>query len=463
MILYSVGLIPDIFALRLTPTGGFFVKTSQTAVSVSIDGKNVKYSGFLSRGVLVNNLPAGIIAVEVAKEGFASWRKSIVIENGLIQEFPYVLLIPEEKNITTVSATSSISGIGASPKFFSINPAGTEFMLAISQGEKTVFRILAREGGRDVIPPLVFVKNGKLLSADWIGSGSSILVHREKDGENFWDIIGISDKKTSPLISPATKVLFNLAASTSPLSKAPRPALTGRQIKRVAENPTGGYYLFDGENIFDWQEKSTTTTSLISDLEEFQPLTSNLILITKRGFLAISDTDGKNVETIDRPGFFLKGDAFDIKESKAQDIYVVDGAGGLYILDAESKKIQPITGAVSETLFSPDGAKLAYISGSKLYTLLMVDEKLQPFRKKLANDEVLDASMPITDFIWSNKKYSHLIFTTKNGIFITEADSRFGANTTTLATGQYLIAASPTDPNGFYFTDGITVKMMTIE
>jgi len=462
VILYSIGFVPDIVGWRLAPTGGFFVKTSQTGISVFIDGKLVSQTSFLSRGVLVNNLRPGLIGVEVAKDGFSRWRKSIQIDEQVIQEFPAVLLVPNELPTTTITAAPITLKANPIPKLLQPNQSGNALLFEVNDDQRTVLRVISSANGRDLLSPLIFGQN-ELLSAGWTGNGNSLLLYRRLKDVDRWDLISLPNGGLKPLITAQTS--FSVSATSTLDTSVKISILKGARIRRVEVNPQNDaeFYLFDGDNVFLWTQSATNTTLILASIYDFKPLQDKVVYITKSGFLTASDLAGKNVETLGRPGFFIGDKPFHVSENNNNQITILDSAGGLYLEDINTNTLIPIEGNVTTAIFSPDDTALAYTTGGELRLLFLEDEKRQPFQKRGATKNVIDAVTPIDNFIWFNKKYSHAVFTTKNGIFITETDSRFGANTISLEAGRYLIAEVPDDPNSFYFTDGKTVRMATIK
>ncbi len=77
---------------RLEPTGIIRINGTYQEVQVSLDGL-----------LLAQNLPASISGVkegfhrlEIAKMGYASWKRDVRVSNGMITNIPFLILVPED-------------------------------------------------------------------------------------------------------------------------------------------------------------------------------------------------------------------------------------------------------------------------------------------------------------------------------------------------------------------------------
>ncbi|MDP3996093.1 MAG: hypothetical protein Q8P86_00145 [bacterium] len=70
----------------ITRTGGIYIHARTMGAVLSIDGSPVKTLGALDRGFFVQNLKPKIYEIEVAKEGFVTWKKKVFVEEGIVTE-----------------------------------------------------------------------------------------------------------------------------------------------------------------------------------------------------------------------------------------------------------------------------------------------------------------------------------------------------------------------------------------
>ena len=99
IILYAQG-----YKFDFTSNG--FVRTGAIAVSVNTDAKlyvDDRYIGqtsFLSHNAGQENLLPGTYNMRVLQDGYSSWHKTATVQQGLLTDFPKVLLLPTDENST---------------------------------------------------------------------------------------------------------------------------------------------------------------------------------------------------------------------------------------------------------------------------------------------------------------------------------------------------------------------------
>ncbi len=462
IILYALGYIPDFESRSLTATGGLFVKTNQTGITVKINGKVERQTGFLARGALIANLTPETISAEVIKEGFHPWRKSVEIKEQIVQEFPFILLISESLNPLIITGTTTASNTVPVPRALLPDPENKYFLWVTESGKATTLRVINRVSGEDLRNSISLAGGERYETAAWNQDGTAFIVATVKNGKH-WYLVNATGEKPEMLFDPS-KTLPIAASATSTTSSS--LLLRFGNVKKVVWDSSvpGGFLLHDGEKLYRWDRRELFARPVADGVAAFAAFPDEILFINRSGFFNRADLDGSNAESLDRPGFFINDDrAPQITKNENGVIVVTDSSGGIYVGDTGTKKLAPVTGNVSRIKFSPNKDIVGYTESGKLTVRFLENEKGQPFRQRDSNYQIIDAVVFINDFIWFNAKSTHIIFTTKNGIFITETDNRFGANTTTLKTGQFLIAEDPSDPNSFYLTDGKTIERVTID
>ncbi len=95
ILLYSLGYrLDDEYSLQ--KTGGIFIHSSESESAVFVDGEFLKNSGFLIRNTLIQDLvPNKEYKIEVHKENFQSWVKTLYVYPSIVSE-GRVLLLPNE-------------------------------------------------------------------------------------------------------------------------------------------------------------------------------------------------------------------------------------------------------------------------------------------------------------------------------------------------------------------------------
>jgi hypothetical protein len=107
VILYSQGYRININAKEgekiLTSTGGIFVKTLPKQVDVYLNGKLAEKTDFLFGSVLLENLLPGKYDVEISKEGYATWKKTLIVKEREVTEAKGIVLFPSEIGFNLIS------------------------------------------------------------------------------------------------------------------------------------------------------------------------------------------------------------------------------------------------------------------------------------------------------------------------------------------------------------------------
>lgn len=112
LIAYSIGYrLGDAFSL--VKTGGVYVYSEISGVSVYIDGELAKETGFLLRNSFIQNLKPDRYEIRVAKEGYREWVKTIrVYPNKVAEIHPFTL--PTQLSLRLVSRYLDSSGAATS-------------------------------------------------------------------------------------------------------------------------------------------------------------------------------------------------------------------------------------------------------------------------------------------------------------------------------------------------------------
>lgn len=97
IILYAQGWRFDLNSLKLTRTGGIFIKTSTSEAKIYINDRYIgSTSGILNYTKLIDDLIPKNYNIFIYKEGYYPWNKAVEVKNGLVTELFYVILFPLE-------------------------------------------------------------------------------------------------------------------------------------------------------------------------------------------------------------------------------------------------------------------------------------------------------------------------------------------------------------------------------
>lgn len=119
---YAVGYRFDFSRGVLERTGGIFVKSKNSRVTLFLNGTFLKETSFFSNGALLPEIPPGTHLLRIEKMGFHPWSKTVTVRPTIVTELRNVVLVANPVTPATstarevarlvpppLSATSSLS------------------------------------------------------------------------------------------------------------------------------------------------------------------------------------------------------------------------------------------------------------------------------------------------------------------------------------------------------------------
>ena len=92
LIMYSMGYRYDFKNLKITATGGIYIRTFPTADQISIDSAKSQKPGMFSNSVFTQNLLPGDHSVLIKKDGYYDYNKTLPVEEKEVTKLENVLL-----------------------------------------------------------------------------------------------------------------------------------------------------------------------------------------------------------------------------------------------------------------------------------------------------------------------------------------------------------------------------------
>lgn len=451
IVLYAIGYSFDFSRHILEPTGGIFVKTNTAGISVFLNGEPYTTASFLTRGVLIAGLEPGAYRVEISKPGYFPWRKTVDVAEQLIQEFRFIILVPQTPNTEILFGTTTPATAGVKAKGIWPNPAGSRILLASEERGTATLRVIDAGTGTTSRPVARF-PGFSLDETTWNPSGTAVLAALSREGRKTWEIISSESPAADLLLDRNSRLL----ASSSEVIRA-------RDIKRLTWGPgLEEFFVETQDRLYLWNRRENRVTPVLKEIHSFEPDGPRIYFVTLSGFLAEAGLDGTKIRTLDRPGFVMNEHPFRLIPGPSGALAIIDSGGAFYMLNSETDKILPLSDQVTMAKFAPDGPILGFVKNETFRNFYLTDEARQPFRKRFSNIEVLNAATPIRDFIWFGEKSTHIVFTTEKGVFLGEDDNRFGSSVTTIREGNYLIAENPGNRNAAYLFNGVTLERILL-
>ena len=92
-VLYAQGYKYDFEEGEFLKTGVFYLK-SNTSAEVYVDGEFAGKTSFLTSSFSQDRLLPGQYTVQVKKDGYSTWQKNIGVDEGMVTDFPRVMILP---------------------------------------------------------------------------------------------------------------------------------------------------------------------------------------------------------------------------------------------------------------------------------------------------------------------------------------------------------------------------------
>jgi hypothetical protein len=121
---YAQGYAYDFEAGAFVRTGAL-AATVNTGAQLVVDDRAVGETSFIGNRVGEDGLLPGTYDVRLVREGYSAWRKSILVEEGKLADFPNVLLLPTDDESLLALKEEASSSLGDALTLKSASPTPT--------------------------------------------------------------------------------------------------------------------------------------------------------------------------------------------------------------------------------------------------------------------------------------------------------------------------------------------------
>ncbi len=129
VIFYSQGYRFDFATKKVVQTGGLYFKVAPRGAQVYLNGKLKDTTSFFTNSSLVENLMPKTYYVEISKDGYYSWQKTLNVKEGRVTE---------AKNITLMPGIQKPNKLNASPAEIKNTISGFSAIATSSDGQKVI-------------------------------------------------------------------------------------------------------------------------------------------------------------------------------------------------------------------------------------------------------------------------------------------------------------------------------------
>lgn len=401
IVLYSLGYRVDFWRMKITATGGIYIKADPLPLEISIDSRAQK-TNFLANSLFVQNLLPKSHAILIKKDGYYDYQKNLEVTENQVAKLEHVLLF--KKNILFDSLIDETD-------YFSVSP----------DGKKIIFSTKTKNG---MELSILEIENKLRKTLFELPSPKIIQESRWSDNSQMVLLKTTEKNKVEYLLLDAKKIQESAQEpDLQPLG------FLNKNSQQIYFNPQDSQELFFIENKKIYSAKNNNTSIIISNAISYKIYNNNIIWLSSEGFLLRSDISGKLIEKI-----ISKNITIDNK--KTYEIYIISLKiflrinDDLFAIELATKNLEkfkiPITGY--KLLASDDRQKLICFNDKKIYIYLFADPKKEiTFLYETPRAPSGPSSEKIKSLFWLNNDY--LIFNVGNKIMISEIDFRDSVNT----------------------------------
>jgi len=398
MVFYSLGWRIDWETKKITQPGILYVKAHPKGTYIYINNKLKKKSDFFFGTTLIKNLPPQKYNVEVKKQGFHTWQKTLEIKARQATEAKNIILISENPVLNSLSK-------GIEDIFFS--PDGKKAVLKEMSGQNWSLKLL--DLNRNVKSRLIDEKN--VLTTLDIAKGRKAA------------LINLSFSPDSKRVLLELEVGEKLEYYILEIDKLIPIFLDFPNIEKIEFNPRNNnkLLLYKGKELIEADLDNKTTSPILEKIASYSILKNNIYYLDKAGFLFKSDFSFNQRERLNVYPFLLKQEA-DYKIYASPDNVFLKENETLYIFNKEKRAFEKVSESVKDLKFSPDYKKIAYFNNNEIWILFLEKQYSQPQKEKGDKLFLTRFSEKIGRISWYTDHY--LIFDIKGKIKVVEIDDR---------------------------------------
>lgn len=393
IVLYSMGYRFDLSLMRITATGGIYVRTMPEAESIIIDSKINKKPAFFSKDVFVQNLLPKQHSVLVKKEGYYDYQKNIGVKENQVIKLEDILLIKNNLAFDVLPKTVD---------YFSIAPDSKNILIENTDKNGLNFDYYPMANPSDKKTFTIVLANAKVTDIKWADDSTKALAEIQNSTSAYYYIF--DPAKQTQLLNPLSYL--------------------NKDSRQISFNPQNSSDIFYIKNNLLY--RSGISSAVLKNAISYLIENNNITWLSSDGFIYKSDISGKLIDQ-------LTIEKAEVAYDKNCEIISISGKiflkdnGDFFILNPSSKTLEKIDSPAGDfkLLPSPDAKNFLYTTQKEIY--IYAAGNAEP-----ANKKVLLASRPegINYYSWLNNNY--IIFSAGDKIIISEIDYRGNINTVSI-------------------------------
>ncbi len=402
IVLYSQGYRIDFEKMQIVQTGAFYFRVTPRNVEIEISSLDNKKIGSFSTGFFfgtsyVENLIPKKYNIEISKENYHDWKKTLEIKEKRATEIKNVTLIPKDPEFDFL--IDEINDLFHLP----------ESNLLIVEKQQENNWILLKKNGTSKESSELFSSNPreKLLNIKELNKLNKILIEtKERELINRYIL---NTQKENEIVE------INLPKNAKTILFHPEEKET--------------VIFMENNEIFSYNYETRNKSSFLKKVIAYSfNFHNDFFWLSDNGFLMNGFEDPKKVNRI----------PLEIKDGKKYNVVFLNFSEKLikenndfYLLDSESLKFKKAFKSEYSPIASPNLNKLFYSNGHEINILFLENIDDQPQRSYLDKVFLTRFSEKIENADWFTSHY--LLFTVSDTIKVIEIDNRDNINLINLA------------------------------
>jgi len=418
LVMYSMGYRINFETLKITETGGIYVKSYPQADEITIDSKITEKPGLFSNYVFVQDLIPKDHTVLVKKTGYFDYAKNLEVEEKEVTKIENIILFKTDTVFGKL--LSDVMSFSISPDKKNVLVEGTN----TKSLDFYYFPISSPNTPKQYTLPLKYTS---VLNIEWSDDSNKALIKTQNS-------TGVID--------------FYLLDFTAKIQLTVPLSYLDSKSTEISFNPQDSSQIFYIEKNNLYSVKNNKSSLIIKGLSTYKITDNNILWISTEGLMTRSDTSGKLVDELITKESPLPTDKAYTIETISGKIFLTSN-NSLYLYDFTTKTLESFKNKISDykLLQSPDGKNMVYYNGSDIY--LYAFERSEYNKTGENNIKLFSANSgeTISNCFWLNNDY--IIFESGNRIIISEIDYRGNINAVEIPK-NYEASADSKSPSVFF-------------
>ncbi len=405
IVLYSQGYRLDFKNRTVTKTGAFYVKVSPKSCDILINGKLRAKTDFFFGSNLIENLVPGAYLMEIRKEGYIPWQKSLKVKAMMTTEAKNVILFPQNLNFQTKT--------GSVEKIF---PAPSNRKMILEKKDSQGWYLTSFDLRNNLEEVLALEKD----------------FNKKKLVSSLLDLILSADSKKAivkiALGETEKFFLIDIENKTNPISL---DSLGSFEKISFHDNDSAKFFILKNGILYSGDFSTLKTIKLAEKIIDFNSNDNRLYFLDNAGFIfRVDDLANLSGQKLSETPFAIALEVPYELKILGRNVFLKQ-ENKLFWFDEKIKEFTEIAKDASGFIISQDNGKLAYFNNAEI-SVYFFKEKIEQIEEKHDQNILLARfSEKIGQAFWLNNDY--LIFTVGNKLKAVEIDNRDQPNIANLA------------------------------